>query len=76
MDKVEATPARPHAEIHWNDDAKDALDAIVEREPVLVRISAAKRIRDAAERAARRAGEPSVSAERLTSALSESGAVS
>ncbi len=76
MDKVEATPARPHAEIDWNEDAKDALDAIVEREPVLVRISAAKRIRDAAERAARRAGEPSVTAERLTSILQESGAVS
>jgi 3,8-divinyl chlorophyllide a/chlorophyllide a reductase subunit Z len=76
MDKVEATPARPQAEIFWQDEAKTALDAIVEREPVLVRISAAKRIRDAAERAARRAGESSVSAERLTSILQESGAVS
>ena len=73
MDAVEATPARPQAEIFWQDDAKDALDAIVERAPVLVRISMAKRIRDAAERAARRAGEPSVSAARLNAAVHESG---
>lgn len=73
MDAVEATPARPQAEIFWQDEAKDALDAIVERAPVLVRISMAKRIRDAAERAARRAGEPSVSAARLNAAVHESG---
>lgn len=73
MDAVEATPARPQAEIFWQDDAKNALDAIVERAPVLVRISMAKRIRDAAERAARRAGEPSVSAARLNAAVHESG---
>ena len=53
-------------------DFADELDAVVEREPVLVRISAAKRIRDAAERGARRAGEASVSARRLADAISES----
>jgi chlorophyllide a reductase subunit Z len=41
---------------------------------VLVRISAAKRIRDAAEAAARRAGEANVSHARLIGALAESGA--
>ena len=71
MDKVEPTPARRLAELGWDDEAKVELDALVEREPVLVRISAAKRIRDAAERAARRAGEPSVSARRLADALAE-----
>jgi chlorophyllide a reductase subunit Z len=72
LDQVEATPARIERDVAWDDDAKSALDAVIEREPVLVRISAAKRIRDAAERGARRAGEPSVSAHRLAHAISES----
>ncbi len=66
MDKVEATPARRHVELAWDDDAKAALDAIVDRQPVLVRISAAKRLRDSAERAARLAGETHVALERVT----------
>ncbi len=65
MDKVEATPARRHVELSWDDDAKAALDAIVDRQPVLVRISAAKRLRDSAERAARLAGETHVALERV-----------
>ena len=73
MDAVEATPARPQAEIQWQDAAKSDLDAIVETAPVLVRISMAKRIRDAAERAARNAGEPSVSPARLAQAVQQSG---
>jgi 3,8-divinyl chlorophyllide a/chlorophyllide a reductase subunit Z len=73
MDAVEATPARPQAEIQWQDEAKTALDVVVENAPVLVRISMAKRIRDAAERAARSAGEPSVSPSRLREAVQQSG---
>ena len=65
MDKVEATPARRHVELAWDDDAKAALDAIVDKQPVLVRISAAKRLRDSAERAARLAGETTVILERV-----------
>ncbi len=72
LDQVEATPARIEREVAWDDAAKAALDAEVEREPVLVRISAAKRIRDAAERGARRAGEASVSPSRLAHAITES----
>jgi chlorophyllide a reductase subunit Z len=60
MDKVEATPARRHVELAWDDDAKAAFDAIVEAQPILVRISAAKRLRDSAERAARLAGETKI----------------
>jgi 3,8-divinyl chlorophyllide a/chlorophyllide a reductase subunit Z len=65
MDAVDATPARMERSIAWQDDAKVALDQLVEEQPVLVRISAAKRIRDAAERGARAAGEADVSSERL-----------
>ena len=51
LDKVEATPARRHEELPWDDAAKAALDELIDSQPVLVRISAAKRLRDAAERA-------------------------
>ncbi len=66
MDKVEATPARATSSLPWNDGAKQLLDELVEREPVLVRISAAKRLRDRAERAAREAGEDVVTEDRVT----------
>ena len=68
MDAVEATPAKRHVELAWDDAAKSALDEIVESQPVLVRISAAKRLRDAAERAARLAGEGRVSQARMQAA--------
>jgi chlorophyllide a reductase subunit Z len=71
MDKVDPTPAKRHVELLWDDDAKAALDKIVEAQPVLVRISAAKRLRDAAERAARMAGEPRVTSNRI--ALAHTG---
>ena len=64
LDEIAATPSRLHRELLWDDDAKAALDALVDSRPVLVRISAAKRLRDAAERAAREAG-----CERVTAAL-------
>jgi len=68
MDRVEATPARRHVELAWDDAAKAMLDRLVEAQPVLVRISAAKRLRDAAERAARLAGEDRVDTLRVTRA--------
>ncbi len=68
LDAAEPTPARRHVELLWDDEAKAALDAIVEAEPVLVRISAAKRLRDAAERSARLAGEGRVSTARMRAA--------
>jgi chlorophyllide a reductase subunit Z len=65
LDKVEATPARLHREMRWTDAAKQALDDLVAAQPVLVRISAAKRLRDEAERDARRAGADCVDIDRL-----------
>jgi len=70
LDRVEATPARLGEELAWEDEARSALDAIVDASPVLVRISAAKRLRDAAERDARRLGEPKVTAARVQRARS------
>jgi chlorophyllide a reductase subunit Z len=60
MDKAVATPSRLVEDLPWDDEARAAFDAIIAAEPVLVRISAAKRLRDQAERAARAAGETSV----------------
>jgi len=57
LDAVEATPSRFIRELEWSEEAKARLDELVEEEPVLVRISAAKRLRDAAERETRRRGE-------------------
>ena len=68
MDRVEATPARlARADAPpWDDEAHQLLEKYLETEPLLVRISAAKRIRDRAEQDARRAGEEKVTAARVT----------
>ncbi|MCF8509248.1 MAG: chlorophyllide a reductase subunit Z [Hyphomonadaceae bacterium] len=68
MDKIEATPARSHVEVAWDNDAKAAFDKIIDAQPVLVRISAAKRLRDAAERIARADGADRVTSARLARA--------
>ena len=69
LDQVDPTPARQ--ELAWEVEAKVKLDQLVEAQPVLIRISAAKRLRDAAERAARAAGDDIVTAERLADVLLE-----
>ena len=63
MDAVEATPAR--AALRWADEAEKTLETLVAKQPILVRISAAKRIRDAAEHAARHQGAETVSKEHV-----------
>jgi chlorophyllide a reductase subunit Z len=67
IDKVDPTPARLGDEPArpWDDDAQQLLGEFVDSEPVLVQISAAKRLRDRAERDARRAGEARVTATRV-----------
>ena len=70
MDRIAATPVRSGAaaadaaagavqavrELPWQDDAQERLQALVGRQPVLLQISVAKRLRDAAEAQARRLG--------------------
>jgi chlorophyllide a reductase subunit Z len=69
MDRVEATPSRiasaQHVELPWEAEAQALLERLVEAQPVLVRISAAKRMRDRAEAEARAAGESHVTAARV-----------
>jgi chlorophyllide a reductase subunit Z len=65
LDQIEATPARTLSELAWDDAATAMLDSFVEAQPVLVRISAAKRLRDAAERIARADGADRVTPTRM-----------
>ncbi len=76
LDKVEATPARLHVELPWDTEAKALLDRMVEAHPVLTRISATKRLRDAAEHSARMAGEERVTARRVALLQATAGEVS
>ena len=69
MDRVDPTPAKAWESTAWDDDALAELDAYVETEPFLVRISAAKRLRDRVEQDARSAREGRVTAERVTQSL-------
>ena len=69
LDRVDATPTKLGQAVNgsspWDEDAQALLDEYVETEPFLVRISAAKRLRDRAERDARQAGEERVTAARV-----------
>jgi len=73
LDAVDPTPSRGREALPWDAEAKAALDRIVETHPVLTRISAAKTLRDAAERAARAEGAHTVTAARIR-ALGETAA--
>ena len=71
MDHAETTLARPRRSMPWTAEATTSLEARIDAFPVLVRISAAKRLRDAAERTARSAGRHEVALEDLETASSK-----
>jgi chlorophyllide a reductase subunit Z len=75
MDKAPATLARATeaAATPWEDQAQVRLHALVASQPVLVQISAAKRLRDRAEQDAREAQAPAVTESHVARAGTELG---
>ena len=75
MDKVEATQARgvvaPNAS--WQDQAQQRLRDVVQSQPVLVQISAAKRLRDQAEQLSQAQGHSEVTEAHVNAASRELG---
>jgi len=75
MDKVEATHARgvvvPNAA--WQDEAQSLLRELVQHQPVLVQISAAKRLRDLSEQITRQDGGDVVHSRHVHAAAKDLG---
>ncbi len=75
LDQVEQTPSRLSRSLSWEDDANAELERFVAARPVLIRISAAKQLRDAAEAHARRSGVEKVTRECVEIAAAKAGFV-
>jgi chlorophyllide a reductase subunit Z len=76
LDKVDATPARIHRELPWDEAADRTLESILSSLPILTRISAAKTIRDEIEREARRDRATRVTVARVETVAKSSGWIS
>lgn len=71
MDATDATLSKFVEAVSWDREASLALDACVEAYPVLAKISAAKRLRDASEEYARKQGTNKVTIENVERANNE-----
>ena len=70
LDKVDATPTKLAADLFdWDDEAQAVLEAHVEEQPFLIRISAAKQLRDQVEQQARLRGKKTISADHVRHVL-------
>jgi len=67
MDKTkDLTPSRLHDALTWSAEARELVEHLVEEQPVLVRISFAKKLRDDSERIARENNAKRVLVEHVT----------
>jgi chlorophyllide a reductase subunit Z len=71
LDKVTATPTRSRTQVSWDEDARTELERHVEQQPVLIRISAAKHLRERVERSAASRGIHHISRDHVTRHLRE-----
>jgi 3,8-divinyl chlorophyllide a/chlorophyllide a reductase subunit Z len=73
MDRIEPTHAKSAKQLVWLKEAQELLHQFVSQQPVLVQISAAKKLRDHAEVLSRRAGLDQVESDQVRDAGRELG---
>ena len=73
MDRIEPTHAKAAKQLVWLQEAQELLQQFVSQQPVLVQISAAKKLRDHAEVLCRREGREQVESEQVRHAGRELG---